>query len=244
MASSLLPSSPDVPLEEPSTPHFVPPLENGDRLTRAEFERRYEAMPHLHKAELIEGEVHMPSPVRIKHHAKPHRNLSTFFGVYSHFTPGVGGGDNPTVRLDMDNEPQPDDVLYVEPEYGGRVRIDEDDYINGGPELAAEISSSSVSIDLGQKMHVYLRNQVQEYVVWRVLDETIDWFFWKDGNYQRLAATADGIYKSQVFPGLWIDAPAILSGNFAQAHATLQQGLNSPEHAVFVAALQAKRLKK
>lgn len=242
--SSIVPTTTEPSQQEPPVPLFVPPLEHGDRLTRAEFERRYEAMPHVKKAELIEGVVHMPSPVRIKQHARPHRDLATFFGIYSHFTPGVGGGDNPTVRLDMDNEPQPDNVLYIEPECGGRVRIDDDDYINGGPELAAEISSSSVSIDLGQKLHVCRRNEIQEYIVWRVLERAIDWFCWKDGSFQWLESTPEGIYKSRTFPGLWIDTTAILNGDFARAHAILQQGLDSPEHADFVARLEAKRQKK
>ena len=46
-----------------SKPPRILPLEHGDHLTREEFERRYEAMPHVRKAELIEGVVYMPSPV-------------------------------------------------------------------------------------------------------------------------------------------------------------------------------------
>lgn len=224
----------------PTATNFIPPLENGDRLSRAEFERRYEAMPHLKKAELIERVVYLTPRVRI-HHAEPHADLMSFLGIYSHFTSGVSGAIHASMRLDTDNELQPDGSLYVDSECGGRVRIDEEDYINGGPELAAEICSSSVSIELNQKLHVYRRNQVQEYVVWRVLDRAIDWFFWKDGDYHRMQATPEGIYKSQVFPGLWIDAPAILSGDFPRAHAALQQGLNSPEHADFVARLQKNK---
>lgn len=239
-SSMIVPPATDFPAQSPKLPNIVPPLENGDHLTRVEFERRYAAMPHLKKAELIEGIVYMPSPVRIKQHGKPHNDLTAYFAIYSHFTPGVGSGDNATIRLDTDNEPQPDGLLYIEPECGGRVRIDDDDYINGGPELAAEVSSSSASIDLNQKFNAYRRNEVQEYVVWRVLDRAIDWFFWKDGDFHRMEATPDGIYKSRVFPGLWIDAPAILRGDFTSAHATLHQGINSPEHANFVAKLQKK----
>src|SRR5438477_7908082 len=102
-----LPRSEDLPLLE------VPPLEPGDRLTRAEFERRYEAMPHIKKAELIEGVVYMPSPVRIGHHARPHSDLGTFVGIYRHFTPGTDGGASASVRMDMNNEPQPDVGLFI-----------------------------------------------------------------------------------------------------------------------------------
>ena len=243
MASSVLPSLMDVPLQEPPKPLFIPPLENGDRLTRAEFERRYEAMPHVRKAELIDGEVYLPSPVRVKQHGVPNYDLLTFLGIYSHFTSGVCGAGNATVRLDMQNEPQPDGLLYIEPECGGNIRVDDDDIISGAPELAAEISASSVSIDLGKKFQVYRRNKVQEYIVWRVLDRAIDWFSWNNGDYERLPATADSVVKSLVFPGLWLDLAAIIRHDFVRAHAVLQQGLQSPEHAAFVAALQAKRQK-
>jgi Uma2 family endonuclease len=120
------------------------------------------------------------------------------------------------------------------------VRIDEDDYLNGAPELVAEVSSSSASIDLNRKLNVYRRNEVQEYVVWRVLDGAIDWFVWNDGDFEPMQPAFEGVYQSRVFPGLWIDAPAILNGDFARAHATLQRGLASPEHADFIARLQKK----
>src|SRR5205823_379507 len=126
-------------------PLEIPPLQNGDRLTRAEFERRYEAMPELKKAELIEGEVYMPSPVRHGRHSHPHSLIVTWFGYYAVHTPGVDSGDNGSIRLDLDNEPQPDAYLIIRPERGGQARISADDYIEGAPELVAEVSSSSVS---------------------------------------------------------------------------------------------------
>jgi len=129
----------------------TPPLENGDRLTRAEFERRYDAMPELKKAELIEGEVHVPSPVRQRGHSHPHTRLVTWLGNYETDTPGVEAGDNGSIRLDVDNEPQPDAFLIIRPEHGGQARISEDDYIEGAPELVAEVASSSASYDLGKK---------------------------------------------------------------------------------------------
>ncbi len=109
------------------------PLENGDRLTRAEFERRYDAMPELKKAELIEGEVYMPSPVRHGRHSHPHTRLVNWLGNYENETPGVEAGDNGSVRLDLDNEPQPDACLIIRPERGGQARISEDDYLEGAP---------------------------------------------------------------------------------------------------------------
>ncbi|MGO9600026.1 MAG: Uma2 family endonuclease, partial [Isosphaeraceae bacterium] len=148
----------------------LPPLENGDRLTRPEFERRYEAMPELKKAELIEGVVYMPSPVRHRRHSRPNYHLSTWVGFYETMTPGVEGGGNGTVRLDLDNEPQPDVYLMIAPEQGGQAKLSADDYVEGAPELVAEVASSSASYDLHVKLHVYRRSGVREYLVWRVLD--------------------------------------------------------------------------
>ena len=216
----------------------VPPLEPGDRLTRVEFERRYDAMPDLKKAELIEGVVHMPSPLRFRRHGKPSRHLSAWLGVYQAATPGVRGADNASIRLDMDNEPQPDSLLLIDPDCGGQVRISDDDYIEGGPELAAEISSSSVSYDLGDKLQVFRRHGVREYLVWRVLDREIDWFVSREGRFEKLPLDGSGWHKSEVFPGLWLDVPAMLRGDLATVLAVLRQGLESPEHAAFVERLQ------
>src|SRR5947208_3628723 len=122
----------------------VPPLENGDHLTCAEFERRYEAMPGLKKAELIEGVVYMPSPVRLEQHGSPHADLVTWMGSYRASTPAVRVGDNSTVRLDVGNEPQPDALMIIQPTHGGQARIDADGYVEGGPELVAEVAASGV----------------------------------------------------------------------------------------------------
>jgi Uma2 family endonuclease len=235
MALSTKPTVPDEMLV-----HHIPPLENGDRLSRIEFERRYDAMPHLKKAELIEGIVYMPSPVRHRQHGQPHSYLMGWLVVYMAGTPGVQVGDNSTARLDLDNEPQPDGSLLIDPERGGQTRISEDGYIEGPPELVLEVASSSASYDLHVKRNVYRRNGVQEYVVWRVLDEAIDWFVLRDGQYERLAPGDDGILRSHVFPGLWLDPTALLRHDLATVLATVQQGASSPEHAAFVATLQPR----
>jgi hypothetical protein len=221
------------------TCEFIPPLENGDRLSREEFARRYEAMPHVKKAELIEGVVYMSSPVSTDYHGEPHADLMTFLGMYRVSTPGVRIGDNSTVHLDLDNDAQPDGFLYVEPERGGQIKKEDGDIV-GGPELAAEVAASSVSYDLGPKLQVYRRNSVREYVVWRVFDKAIDWFVLRGSQYDRLA-TSDGIYRSEVFPGLWLDAAALLRGDLARVHQVLQQGLASQEHQDFVARLRRAR---
>jgi Uma2 family endonuclease len=225
------------PAQHSAKPDPVPPLENGDRLTRDEFERRYDAMPRLKKAELIEGEVYVASPVRFMGHSMPNAHMLGWIVSYAAATPGTRPGDNGSIRLDLDNEPQPDAFLMIAPDRGGNARISDDDYVVGAPELIAEIASSSVSYDLGKKKNAYRRNEVREYLVWRVLDREIDWFVLRGGIYEPLSPTADEILKSIVFPGLWLDPAAIIRGDIATALAVLQRGLNSPEHAEFCAQL-------
>lgn len=218
----------------------IHPLANGDRLTRDEFERRYEAMPNV-RAELIEGVVYVSSPVSTQFHAEPHGYLMTWVGVYRAATRALRLGDNGTVKLDWTNEPQPDVLLMIRPEFGGAATTDAGGYINGSPEFVAEVAASSVSIDLGDKMEAYRRNKVREYLVWRVYDTAIDWFVLRKGKYVALAPdSADGLLKSEVFPGLWLDATALLNGDLAAVLAALQRGLASAEHAAFVAQLAAR----
>jgi len=226
------------PAEPTEISDAIRPLENGDRLTRAEFERRYEAMPDLKKAELIEGEVYVASPVRHRRHSKPHSQIHGWLSVYVAGSPGVEAGDNGSIRLDLDTEPQPDAYLMVEPERGGQARISEDDYVEGAPELVAEIASSSVSYDLGKKLNSYRRNGVREYIVWRVLDREVDWFVLHEGRYEPLPPAADGLLRSTVFPGLWLDPAALIRGDLATVLAVAQQGVSSPEHADFAAGVR------
>jgi Uma2 family endonuclease len=195
-------------------------------------------MPGLKKAELVEGVVQMPSPVRWDRHAAPHFDLITWLGVYRASTPGVRGGDNGSLRVGPDSELQPDAVLLIEPACGGRAAFSPDDYLLGAPELVAEVSSSTASIDLNDKLDIYLRNGVQEYLVWRVLEQAVDWFALRGGQYEPLALASGGLYQSEAFPGLWLDAAALVGQDFVRVLGALQQGLASPEHAAFVERLQ------
>jgi Uma2 family endonuclease len=215
----------------------IPPLENGDKLTRWEFERRYQAMPHLKKAELIEGIVYMASPLRFESHAEPHANIIGWLALYKAATPGVRLGDNATVRLDIDNEPQPDALLRIEK--GGQSTISQDDYVEGAPELIVEIAASSASYDVHQKLNVYRRNQVQEYLVWRFYEQEFDWFRLQAGEYIKLEPDSDGIIRSQIFPGLWLDKNALLMGDLGKVLVILQRGLETAEHRDFVNKLTA-----
>jgi Uma2 family endonuclease len=215
----------------------IPPLESGDRLSRHEFERRYIAMLHLKKAELIEGVVYVSSPLRFKSHGQPHGDLIIWLGTYKVSTPGVELGDNATVRLDLDNEPQPDVLLLIDERLGGQAKISEDDYIEGAPELVAEVAASSASNDLYDKKRAYRRNGVQEYIVWQILENKVDWFSLQNDEYVTLEADANGVVKSRIFPGLWLDMTALLTGEMTKVLAVLQQGLNSTEHQAFVERL-------
>lgn len=214
----------------------IPPLENGDRLTRPEFERRYHATPNV-KAELIEGVVYMASPLRHEQHGKPHSRMMTWLGVYQASTPGIDLSIEPTVRLDLDNEPQPDGVLFIEPQKGGQTRISQEGYIEGSPELIVEIAASSAAIDLGDKKRVYRRNGVLEYLVWLSYENQLYWFVLEDGEYIQLTADENNMIRSRVFPGLWLAANELLTGNMKQVLRVLQTGLESVEHQAFVEQL-------
>ncbi|MCI0524852.1 MAG: Uma2 family endonuclease [Acidobacteria bacterium] len=213
----------------------VPRLENGDRLTRAEFERRYDAMPDLKKAELIKGIVYMPSPVRHKKHSEPNTDLVTWLGTYRAATPGLETGVNGTIRLDDENVPQPDAMLRLPAQLGGQSRLDEEDYIVGAPELVIEIASSSVSYDLHDKKDIYGQHGVQEYIAWRTEDREIDWFRLEGYQYVKVLPNEEGIIESRVFPGLRLATTALLAGVLAE----LQKGLDSAEHKAFVERLAA-----
>jgi Uma2 family endonuclease len=209
-------------------------------------------MPHLKEAELIDGIVYipspdfylpggnspdMPSPVSYRKHGKPHSWVLGWLVAYSAETPGTGTADNSSVRLDLDTQPQPDAVLLIGPSHGGRVRISPDDSIVGGPELVVEVAYTSASLDLHGKLHAYRRHGVREYMLWRTEERAIDWFVNREGRFERLTVSAEGLLKSEVFPGLWLEPRALLDREVSRVLAVAHQGLASPEHAAFVARL-------
>lgn len=221
------------PMPTVDRPTPVPRLEPGDRLSRDEFERRWDAMPGLRRAELIEGVVHVPSPVRHGVHDQPVTHLIHWLCTYQRATPGVQSGGSPSIRLDNDNEPQPD--AYLRLEHGGQTRVSSDDYLEGAPELVVEVAASSVSRDLHDKLHVYRRSGVREYLVVRSQDRAVDWFRLVAGRYEPLPRGPDGTLHSRVFPGLWLDPQALLDLDLPRLLGALERGLASPEHAAFLA---------
>jgi Uma2 family endonuclease len=215
----------------------VPLLKDGDHLTVEEFERRYEAMPHLKKAELIQGVVYMPSPVRYEDHGQQHFDLITWAGYYRTFSHGIEGGDNTTLRLPLGvNEPQPDAFLRISPLHGGQSLTSSDGYVVGAPEWVGEISASSASYDLHQKLDAYQLNGVQEYLVWRVEDRAIDWLVLRDRKFQPLKGRG-GVFRFRVLPGLHLDVAAVLRGDMPKVLSVLDLGVRSDVHDRFVARL-------
>ena len=228
MIESMIDSFPTVPL---------PPLQSGDRLPREEFERRYHLMPENLKAELIEGVVYMPSPVPAQSHARPHGLIMGWLAVYAAATPGVDLLDNATVRLDTQNEVQPDALLRIATPLGGHSWISEDDYVEGVPELIVEIAASSAAYDLHDKLEVYRRNGVEEYIVWTMFPRRLDWFRLVDDNYVPLSVDDDGVIRSIIFHGLRLDVAATLAEDLSKVLAVLHTGIQAPEHAAFVERL-------
>lgn len=197
------------------------PLENGDRMRSGEFLRRYEAMPEVKKAELVEGKVYMGSPVRADVHGKPDALIQTWLGVYAARNPGVEAYTNTTLLLDADNTYQPDGILCLPLERGGRTRINARGYLTGAPELIAEIAASIASLDLQEKLSVYRRCGVNEYLVWRTTENQFDWFVLENEEYRRQLPGGDGLLRSQVFAGLVLDVSALLARDGGRVLAAL-----------------------
>jgi len=212
----------------------VPELVNGDALDANEFMRRYEASPDIRKAELIDGIVYiMSSPVSISHHGEPDILMHTLLCMYGIETPGVRASAEATVRLGTKNVPQPDASLRYLPERKGNSRISSDDYLEGSPELIVEISASSASIDTHKKFDAYQSAGVREYIIVLTKVPEVKWWYLDDRTYQPLPPDEDGILRSRVFPGLWLDPKALLKGDGKRVLAVLRKGLKSKEHAAF-----------
>jgi hypothetical protein len=216
----------------------LPPLHNGDRLSQVEFHRRYEAYPEDVKFELIGGVVYMASPLKRPHGTSDFK-LGGPFILYEAATPGVEGAHNMTAILGEKSEPQPDLMLRLIEECGGQSRYNDEDYLVGAPELIAEVAHSSKAIDMNRKRQDYLAAGVQEYVVFCVEEQELHWFHFP--SKRKLKPDRNGVWKSQIFPGLWINGPALIAGDLASLIATAQQGLTTAEHAEFVRRLDERR---
>ena len=222
-------------------PQRIPWLENGDHLSQPEFHRRYSAMPSHIRAELIGGRVYMSSPLRLPH-GRASRHLAALLGVYQAATPGVDGMDNTTTVLGEDSEPQPDHALRILPEFGGQSRENAEQYLVGAPELIIEIAHSSLSVDLHEKKADYRGAKVREYIVLCVEEQQLRAFDLPAGKV--LPVSSDGIYRSKVFPGLWISTKAFFGKDLAGLLRVGRRGLKSPDHKAFVKQMKAKVAKR
>jgi len=223
-----------VPLAAPVS---TPPLIEGDCLTSDEFLRRWEAMPDLWRAELIDGIVYMPSPVSRKHDGCQ-SFLVVWLGIYASSTPGCFPSAEATWRMGKRDTPQPDAALRILPEYGGQAGV-EGDYHAGAPELIAEAAISSFAKDFAPKKRLYERMGVREYLIAVPLDEQLFAFRLSPGGYEEIALDSDGIFRSSVFPGLWLGPGALWSLDLPRMNAVLQRGLATTEHSDFIAQLAA-----
>lgn len=212
-----------------------PLLHEGDQLSALEFLHRWEAMPDLKEAELLNGVVFlMASPIG-KGHSRTHGRLHGWLWSYAESTPGCETGIAGTWLMSAKDVPQPDLTLSILPEHGGQS-AETGLYPEGAPELIVEISGSSTSRDLGVKLELYRSAGVREYVTVLLNPQKIIWRHLSRGRYKELVPGDDGWLRSQVFPGLWLD-PAAVWDRTASLRAALEPGLRSPEHEAFVARL-------
>lgn len=211
-------------------------LVNGERMKQPEFHRRYEASDEDDKWELIGGIVYMASPLR-RRHSGYDDEIGYLLGTYRRQTPGTEVLHNATTILDDESEPQPDLGLRILPEYGGQSRTTPDDYFEGAPELVVEIAHSRRDLAMHGKRDDYQRTGVIEYLVVCMEEQEVHWFHFPSG--ESIRPNRQGISRSRVFPGLWLDVAALLRLDSAQLMGALQQGLASRAHAAFVKRLQA-----
>ncbi len=221
----------------------VPKLRHGERLSREEFERRYENMPDV-KAELLDGVVYVAPPRVTLDHGRANGAMIGWLGYFCAFTRGIESCIRVTTRLSKTSEVQPDTCLRILETNGGTSHIDAYRYIAGSPELLGEIANSSKSYDRTMKMPIYKRDGIREFILWRVEDNAIDWFILRNDDYELLVADAAGIIRSETFPGLWLDVDAMLRRDGVQVLKVLQQGIASPEHAEFVERLRINAAKQ
>jgi Uma2 family endonuclease len=213
----------------------VPPLHNGDHLTQAEFHRRYEQYDEDEKWELVGGIVYMTFPLR-NTHSRYDGEIGFALELYRRGTAGVDVLHNATTILGEESEPQPDLGLRILEEYGGQSRINAADYVEGAPELLVELAHSTRALDMHAKRDDYSRRGVVEYLVICVEEQEVHWFHFPSGRH--ISPDREGISRSRVFPGLWLDTAALLGLESARVQEVLEQGLASPAHATFVRRLQ------
>jgi Uma2 family endonuclease len=218
-----------------AAPQLPTPLREGDRLTRDEFLRRWEQMPDLTRAELIDGVVHLPSPLTTVH-GLFHFRVSAWLGFYVAATPGCTAGIAETWLMESKSAPQPDLALRIDPKLGGQSSL-EGEYAAGSPELIVEISHTTRPRDVGPKLRLYERSGVQEYLTVVPRRKELIWRQLFDGKYRNIAPDEEGVLQSRVFPGLWLNPAALWEDDLPGISATVQRGVSTSSHQEFVRRL-------
>jgi len=216
-------------------------LENGARMDQATFHELYLQTPEGFRAELIGGTVYvMASPTSLRH-SRPHARVVHWLCLYSDETPGTDVLDNTTSVLGSESEPQPDACLVLQPEYGGQTRTRKDDMLVGAPELVVEVANTTRAIDLGRKKADYEKAGVKEYVVVLATEQNVVWFARGSAGFAEIGPGADGLLRSELFPGLWLDPRGFFDPSARALSAAIRRGHASPEHAAFVAELATRK---
>lgn len=215
------------------------PLVEGERLDQPTFRARYEAMPPGTRAELIHGVVFMPEPFGYGH-AVSRPPLMVWIDYYCELTPGLEDLTNVSTILGPTSEVQPDVSLHIPHVLGGQSRL-ETEGVWGPPELVVEVAQETRYVDLGPKYDEYERAGVREYVVRALEPDALYWFVWRDGRFVELPPGPDGIFRSALFLGLWLDPAPLMARDTRSLRAVIDRGYATPEHAVFVARLAAAR---
>ena len=220
----------------------LPPLQNGDRLDAKEFCRRWDGTPGLKRAELIGGQVYMNPPVS-ESHGGPHWDLSFWIGHYVVATEGLKATSDTSVQFGPQDMPQPDVVVRIKEQYGGKSHL-VDGMLHGVPEFLIEVAASSAAYDLYVKKQLYAAQGVQEYLVHAVHERKFVWFSLESGAYSELLPAKNGVIRSLVFPGLWLDTKAMLANNWPKILETLRHGMATEEYREFAVKLKAQSRKK
>jgi len=215
-----------------------PGLVTGERLTVDEFLRRWEELPDLKHAELIDGIAFVSSPVSLEH-SRLDMRIIWWLSHYACLTPGCDGGSNGTWLM-SGSVPQPDADLCILPSHGGQSG-NKGPLAIGAPELAVEICVTSSALDMGPKLALYQRAGVQEYITVEATGQRLIWRVLDNGAYVAQALPADGIVRSRIFPGLWLDVTAFWANDRAQMLTVLNAGVASEDHRLFVERLAATK---
>jgi Uma2 family endonuclease len=119
----------------------------------------------------------------------------------------------------------------------------EDEYVSGPLDLIVEVASTTRALDLGRKKRDYEKAGIREYVVVLAKEKSIRWFLNGEDGFVEEPPSEEGVYRSKVFPGLWLTIRTLFDSDPNSLSDMLNQGLASPEHAAFVAELKARRTK-